>query len=63
MIKHENELEGNVVCVPLARYTELLRKEWTYDILKTKAEKSQYTSLEERILYGIKEEKSYEQFI
>lgn len=55
MIKHENEFEDNIVCVPLARYTELLRKEWAYDILKTKAEKSQYTSSEERILYGIKE--------
>ena len=60
MIKHENEFEVNIVCVPLARYTELLRKEWTYDILKTKAEKSQYTSTEERILYGIKEEEANE---
>ena len=55
MIKHENEFEDNIVCVPLARYTELLHKGWIYDILKTKAEKSQYTSPEEKILYGIKE--------
>ena len=60
MIKHEKEFGDNIVCVPLARYTELLRKEWTYDILKTKAEKSQYTSTEERILYGIKEEEANE---
>ena len=60
MIKHENEFEDNIVCVPLVRYTELLRKEWTYDILKTKAEKSQYASPEERILYGIKEEEANE---
>lgn len=41
--------------ITLDRYNELMRKEWVFDILKAGAEESNYTTSEEKRLFGIKD--------
>ena len=56
MTNNEAQNREDFVQIPMTRYTELLRKEWAYDMLRERAKKDPYISAEELLIYGIKKE-------